>query len=64
MEDVKWLVRKCGIPLLILFLLLVTVIFVRKGLSTKEREAEVVWEPPVEIENNQSAEKVSNDEVS
>lgn len=64
MEDVKWLIKKCWIPLLILFLLLVIVIFVRKGLSTKEQEAEVVWEPPVEIEKNQSAEDVSNDEDS
>ena len=64
MEDIKWLFRKCGIPLLILFLLLVTIIFVRKGLSTKEQEAEVVWEAPVEIENNQLVEEISNEEDS
>ena len=59
MEDVKWLLKKCGIPILIL---LVSGIFctVYLGNHTKLQKAtedqgltEEVWEPPVEIENNE-----------
>ena len=54
MEDVKWLFRKCGFPILIfLFVVIVgTVCWGKLKTEKPHNVAEEVWEPPVEIENS------------
>ena len=55
MEDVKWLLRKCGFPILIfLFVVIVgTVCWEKLKTEKPQNVAEEVWEPPVEIENSE-----------
>ena len=55
MEDVKWLIRKCGFPILIfLFVLIVgTVYWEKLQMEEPQNVAEKVWESPVEIENSE-----------
>ena len=55
MEDVKWLFRKCGFPILIfLFVVIVSTVCWEKLKTEKPQNvAEEVWEPPVEIENSE-----------
>ena len=55
MEDVKWLFRKCGFPILIfLFVVIVgTVCWEKLKTEKPQSVAEEVWEPPVEIENSE-----------
>ena len=65
MEDVKWLLRRCGLPiLLLLFFVIVGVICWGKQHAEKQKMAEEVCEPPVEIENSEAeteeAEKEEN----
>ena len=53
MEDVKWLLKKCGLPILILLFAVIAGVICWGKLHTEERKvAEEVWEPPVEIENS------------
>lgn len=55
MEDVKWMFRKCGFPILIfLFVVIVgTVCWEKLKTEKPQSVAEKVWEPPVEIENSE-----------
>lgn len=55
MEDVKWMFRKCGFPILIfLFVVIVgTVCWEKLKTEKPQNVAEEVWEPPVEIENSE-----------
>ena len=55
MEDVKWMFRKCGFPILIfLFVVIVgTVCWEKLKTEKPQSVAEEVWEPPVEIENSE-----------
>mgnify|MGYP005952869109 FL=1 len=53
MEDVKWLLKKCGLPILILLFAVIAGVICWGKLHTEERKvAEEVWEPPVEIEKS------------
>ena len=55
MEDVKWLLKKCGLPILILLFAVIAGGLCWGKLHTEERKvAEEVWEPPVEIENSEA----------
>ena len=55
MEDVKWLLKKCGLPFLILLFAVIAGVICWGKLHTEERKvAEEVWEPPVEIENSEA----------
>ena len=55
MEDVKWLLRKCGLLILLLLIFVrVGVICWRKMHEEEQKVAEEVWEPPVEIENSEA----------
>ncbi len=56
MEDIKWLFRKCGIPILIVLIMAITRIVIR------EQKGEKVWKPPIEIENSKITEKSENEE--
>ena len=54
MEDVNWLLKKCGLPILILLFAVIAGVICWGKLHTEERKvAEEVWEPPVEIENSE-----------
>ncbi len=66
MEDVKWLLKKCGLPILILlFVVIAGVICWGKQHVEKQKMAEEVWEPPVEIENSEAeTEEAGNAETS
>ena len=56
MEDVKWLLKKCGLPILILLFAVIAGVICWGKLHTEERKvAEEVWEPPVEIENSEAS---------
>ena len=48
MEDVKWLLKKCGLPFLILLFDVIAGVICWGKLHTEERkDEEEVWEPPV-----------------
>ena len=56
MEDVNWLLKKCGLPILILLFAVIAGVICWGKLHTEERKvAEEVWEPPVEIENSEAS---------
>lgn len=62
MEDVKWLIKKGGLPLLAVFLIMIAGVFRWDKLHTdNEKVPEAVWEPPVEISNNESISTEDND---
>ena len=55
MEDVKWLLKMCGLPILILLFAVIAGVICWGKLHTEERKvAEEVWEPPVEMENSEA----------
>ena len=55
MEDVKWLLRRCGLPILLLLIFVIAGEVCWGELHTeKQKVAEEVWEPPVEIENSEA----------
>lgn len=55
MEDVKWLLRKCGIPILLLMFFVMAGVICWGKLHTEEQKVvEEVWEPPVQIENSEN----------
>ena len=66
MEDVKWLLRRCGLLILLLLILVIVGVFCwRKMHAEKQKVVEEVWEPPVEIENSDAeTEEVENTETS
>ena len=66
MEDVKWLLRRCGLPILLLLIfVIVGVICWGKMHEEEQKVAEEVWEPPVEIENSEAeTEEAENAETS
>ncbi len=54
MEDVKWLLRRCVFPILVLLIFVIAGVFCWGKLHVeKQKVAEEVWEPPVEIENSE-----------
>lgn len=66
MEDVKWLLRRCGLPILLLLFLVIAGVFCRGKIhAEKQKVAEEVWELPVEIENSEvETEEAENAETS
>ena len=55
MEDVKWLLRRCGLPILLLLIFVIAGVVCWGELHTeKQKVAEEVWEPPVEMENSEA----------
>lgn len=66
MEDVKWLLRRCGLPILLLLIFVIAGVFCWGKLhAEKQKVAEEVWEPPVEIENSEAeTEEAENAEIS
>lgn len=55
MEDVKWLLRRYGLPILLLLIFVIGGVFCwGKMYAEKQKVAEEVWEPPVEIENSET----------
>lgn len=62
MEDVKWLLKRCGFPILILLIVVIAGMISWGRLNTEERKvAEEVWEPPVEIEDSETVTEEEND---
>ena len=62
MEDVKWLLRRCGLPILLLLFFVIAGVFCWGKLYTaKQKVAEEVWEPPVEIENSEAETEEAED---
>ena len=46
MEDVKWLLRRCGLPILLLLIFVIAGVVCWGELHTeKQKVAEEVWEP-------------------
>ena len=66
MEDVKWLLRRCGLPILLLLIFVIAGVFCWGKLhAEKQKVAEEVWEPPIEIENSEAeTEEAENAEIS
>lgn len=55
MEDVKWLLKKWGFPILVLLIAVIAGVICWGRLHTEEKKAaEEVWEPPVEIEYSET----------
>lgn len=62
MEDVKWLLKRCGFPILILLIVVIAGMNCWGRLHTEENKvAEEVWEPPVEIEDSETVTEEEND---
>ena len=62
MEDVKWLLRRCGLPILLLLIFVIAGVVCWGELHTEEKKvAEEVWEPPVEIEDSEMVTEEEND---
>ena len=63
MEDVKWLLRRCGLPILLLLIFVIAgvVCWGRTAYRKSKTVAEEVWEPPVEIENSEAETEVSRE---
>lgn len=62
MEDVKWLLKRCGFPILILLTVVIAGMICWGRLHTEEKNvAEEVWEPPVEIEDSEMVTEEEND---
>ena len=66
MEDVKWLLRRCGLPILLLLIFVIAGMFCWGKLhAEKQKVAEEVWEPTIEIENSEAeTEEAENAEIS
>lgn len=65
MEDVKWVIKKWGLLILVVLLIAIAGTLYWDMLHTKNRKiAEEVWEPPVEIESSTAAEADANTETS
>lgn len=64
MEDVKWLLKKYGSLIALMVIIVITGSIVL-GKRSSERNAEEVWEPPIEIlSDNTSVPSGGNKEVS
>lgn len=64
MEDVKWLLKKYG-SLIVLMVIIVITGSIVLGKRSSERNAEEVWEPPIEIlSDNTSVPSGANKEIS
>ena len=62
MEDVKWLLKKWGFPILILLIVVIAGVICWEKLHTEEKKvAEEVWEPLVEIEDSETITEEEND---
>lgn len=62
MEDVKWLLKRCGFPILILLTVVIEGMICWGRLHTEEKKvAEEVWEPPVEIEDRTTGNDATKD---
>ena len=55
MEDVKWLLKRCGFPILILLIVVIAGMICWGRIHTEEKKVtEEVWGPPVEIKNREA----------
>ena len=62
MEDVKWLLKRCGFLILILLIVVIAGKICWGRLHTEEKKvAEEVWESPVEIEDSETVTEEEND---
>lgn len=62
MEDVKWLIKKYGI-FIVLMVIIVIISSIVLGKRGSEKNAEEVWEPPVEILSDHNSVPFGNEEV-
>ena len=61
MEDVKWLLKRCGFLILILLIVVIAEMICWGRLHTEEKKvAEEVWEPPVEIEDSETVTSIDS----
>ena len=64
MEDVRWLLRRFGLPILLLLIfVIVGVICCGKIHEEEQKGAEEVWEPPIEMENSEAATEADVDDL-
>ena len=62
MEDVKWLLKKWGFPILVLLIVVIAGVICWGKLHTEEMKvAEEVWEPPVDIANSETVTEEGTD---
>ena len=62
MEDMKWLLKRCGFPILILLTVVIAGMICWGLLHTEEKKvAEEVWDPLVEIEDSETVTEEEND---
>ena len=62
MEDVKWLLRRCWFLILLLLIIVIAGVFCLGKLhADKQKVTEEVWEPLVEIENNEAGTQEAKD---
>ena len=55
MKDMKWLLRRCGFPILILLIVVIAGMICWGRIHTEEKKVtEEVWGPPVEIKNREA----------
>ena len=62
MEDVNWLLKKWGFPILMLLIAVIAgVLCCGKQHTEEQKAAEEVWEPPVEIKDSETITKEESD---
>ena len=61
MEDVNWLLKKWGFPILMLLIAVIAgVLCCGKQHTEEQKAAEEVWEPPVEIEDSETVTSIDS----
>ena len=62
MEDVNWLLKKWGFPILMLLIAVIAgVLSCGKHHTEEQKAAEEVWEPPVEIKDSETITEEESD---
>ena len=62
MEDVNWLLKKWGFPILMLLIAVIAgVLCCGKQHTEEQKAAEEVWEPPVEIKDSETITEEESD---
>ena len=61
MEDVRWLLRRFGLPILLLLIFVIVGVICWGKIHEEQKVAEEVWEPPIEMESSEAATEADTD---
>ena len=61
MEDVRWLLRRFGLPILLLLIFVIVGVICWGKIHEEQKVAEEVGEPPIEMESSEAATEADTD---